>query len=196
MSTTYLFALAFQNLHGVSVADTLRGVMVWNICGTKHIIQPENVDAFEKDCIRVAQLPWVERHAQALTKDRTAEAVKAWQFEGLLNGEQVADSVANFVVPLFVVVVEIFRADDFAATRFSTDQGHGVIEVEDAVFVGNLFSFFNFSDSDLKTVAGADGVAVAAMVDVFGKIPANNPVALLIDVRILLNDFLHLWCMQ
>jgi len=90
MTTTYLFALAFQNLHGVSVADTLRGVKVWNICGTKHIIQPDEVDAFEKDYIRVPQLPWVERHAQALTKDRTAEAVKAWQFEGLLNGDTLA----------------------------------------------------------------------------------------------------------
>lgn len=90
MTTTYLFAFAFQNLHGVSVADTLRGVRVWNICGTKHIIQPENVDTFENDFIRVPQLPWVERHAQALTIDRTSEAVKAWQFEGLLNGDTLA----------------------------------------------------------------------------------------------------------
>ena len=64
--------------------------MVWNVAGVKHIIQPDEVDAFEKDYIRVTQQPWVERHAQALTKDRTAEAVKAWQFEGLLNGDTLA----------------------------------------------------------------------------------------------------------
>jgi len=90
MTTTYLFAPAFLNLHGVSVADTLRGVMVWNVAGVKYIIQPDEVDTFEKDYIRVTQQPWVERHAQALTKDRTAEAVKAWQFEGLLNGDTLA----------------------------------------------------------------------------------------------------------
>ena len=59
--------------------------------------------------------------------------------------------------------------------------GHVVWQIKQPVVIGDLFTRLNIAHGDLKTVAGAKGVALAAVVNVAGNIPAEDAGAVFFD---------------
>jgi len=107
--------------------------------------------------------------------------------EGLLDELQVLEGVADEGVPTGSVGAPVVGTDRAAAVVAATAAPEGAFEVEDAVFVGEFLVGLDVADGDFESVAGADGIEVAAVVDVFGEVPADDAGAGGVDVGILLD---------
>lgn len=92
--------------------------------------------------------------------------------------------------------IKVCRANHLPAGRRTADQFHLLFEVEDAVFVGQLLTWKNVPDGDLKAIARGNGVTVTAVINVLGEVPGHDTVTVLVNVGVLVNLFAHFSAMH
>lgn len=96
----YLFGTAFKNLHGISVDDALRGVYVVRTGKNITKFEPHEVDEMEAEygLKPKSGKPWAERHAELVRNQTPEKAIKAYQYDEHLVGNdyQVAANIRDF----------------------------------------------------------------------------------------------------
>lgn len=90
-------------------------------------------------------------------------------------------------VPLLVIGVDVRRFYSFATTFELAINEHFGLHIEQTVFVRDFLVRMDIADRDLKSVTRAHGIAVAAVVHVFGKIPAYDTVPFFVDKGVFIN---------
>ena len=111
--------------------------------------------------------------------------------ERLVDLPDLGQGIAQLQVPILIVLLKIFGAELSAAAIMRTLQVHRLCQVEEAVLIGDFLTGLNVTNGNFKAIAGAHGVAVAAMIDILGEVPADNTVPAFVNVGILLNSGLH-----
>jgi len=87
-------------------------------------------------------------------------------------------------VPLVADASVIVGEQDAATLGGSARAGEGLGEVESAVVVGQLFAGLDVADGDLEVVADGEAVGGAGVVIEAGVVPAEDVVAVPVDVRV------------